>query len=164
VPFFLSRGSRAPLVFNFSTAGMRSGHGQRGSRRDQDRTNDCRYAFTVTGLHVDVYFPGFRSWRTDSCDAWPALLRASGGNNEQQKRYKPHLLIVGSAHDGSARDLHPFPSLPNFRCAIELFGLIKELLPRCTGNGALQNCTHQLSEIRQVGFTAAAMARLCFAN
>ena len=52
VPFFLSRGRRAPLVFNFRVPGMRAANGQRDSARDQHRT-----MLPVTGLHADVHFP-----------------------------------------------------------------------------------------------------------
>jgi len=38
---------------------MRAGNGQRDSAHDQHRTDDGRFASTVTGLNVDVNFPGF---------------------------------------------------------------------------------------------------------
>lgn len=42
---------------------MRAGNGQCDSARAQRRTNDCRYAFTVTGLHARRLFPGFYTMR-----------------------------------------------------------------------------------------------------
>jgi hypothetical protein len=59
VPFLLSRGRRAIGLQFFDCRGRRTGNGQRDSARDQHRTNESRYAFTVTGLHADVYFPDF---------------------------------------------------------------------------------------------------------
>jgi hypothetical protein len=59
VPFFFPEDAARHWSSIFRLPDMRAGNGRRDSAHDQHRTHDCRYAFTVTGLHADVYFPGF---------------------------------------------------------------------------------------------------------